>query len=84
MTITNVNDIKLAVIGLGYVGLPLAAEFATSREVAGFDIDENRIAELKGGNDRTRELNAAELKAATGLRFTNDADDLKDCNCYIM
>ncbi|WP_438997228.1 Vi polysaccharide biosynthesis UDP-N-acetylglucosamine C-6 dehydrogenase TviB [Candidatus Puniceispirillum sp.] len=84
MTITNVNDIKLAVIGLGYVGLPLAAEFATSREVAGFDIDENRIAELKGGNDRTRELDAAELEAATGLRFTNDADDLKDCNCYII
>ena len=84
MTTKNVNDIKLAVIGLGYVGLPLAAEFATSREVAGFDIDESRIAELKGGNDRTCELDPAELEAATGLRFTNDADDLKDCNCYII
>lgn len=84
MTIRNVNDIKLAVIGLGYVGLPLAAEFAKYREVVGFDIDESRIAELKDCNDRTRELSAAELKAATGLRITNDADDLKDCNCYII
>ncbi|MDC3314477.1 nucleotide sugar dehydrogenase, partial [Alphaproteobacteria bacterium] len=80
----NVNDIKLAVIGLGYVGLPLAAEFAKSRDVIGFDIDDSRIVELKDHNDRTRELNNHELMLATGLHFTSDAADLKDCNCYIV
>ena len=50
------EDLKLAVIGLGYVGLPLAAEFAKFRQVVGFDIDANRVAELKRGDDRTREL----------------------------
>jgi UDP-N-acetyl-D-glucosamine/UDP-N-acetyl-D-galactosamine dehydrogenase len=84
MTIKNLNDIKLAVIGLGYVGLPLAAEFAKSREVVSFDIDDGRIAELKGHHDRTRELNASELVLATGLHFTSDVYDLKDCNCYIV
>jgi len=84
MKIRNVSDIKLAVIGLGYVGLPLAAEFAKSRDVIGFDIDGSRIVELKVGNDRTRELNAAELGQAKGLRFTSDANDLRDCNCYII
>lgn len=84
MIIRNVSDIKLAVIGLGYVGLPLAAEFAKYREVVGFDIDDVRITELKDGFDRTRELDTAELEIATGLRFTNDAYDLKDCNCYII
>ena len=71
MKIRNVSDIKLAVIGLGYVGLPLAAEFAKYREVVGFDIDDGRIAELKDGYDRTRELDTTELKIATGLHFTS-------------
>ena len=84
MTIKSVNDIKLAVICLGYVGLPLAAEFAKSRNVVGFDINCSRIAELKNGNDRTRELNNSELALATGLHFTSDANDLKNCNCYIV
>ena len=84
MTIKNINDIKLAVIGLGYVGLPLAAEFAKSRDVIGFDIDGSRIAELKDHNDRTRELSTSELGLATGLHFSSDADDLKGCNCYIV
>lgn len=84
MTIKNVNDIRLAVIGLGYVGLPLAAEFAKCRKVVGFDIDDGRIAELQDHYDRTRELTSTELDCATGLRFTSDADELTECNCYII
>jgi UDP-N-acetyl-D-galactosamine dehydrogenase len=78
------EDLKLAVIGLGYVGLPLAAEFAKYRPVTGFDIDAERVAELQGGFDRTRELNRSELASATGLKYTYDPADLADCNCYIV
>ena len=78
------EDLKLAVIGLGYVGLPLAAEFAKFREVVGFDIDTDRVAELKRGNDRTRELSQAELAGAQGLKLSCDPDDLAACNCYIV
>jgi UDP-N-acetyl-D-galactosamine dehydrogenase len=84
MKIRNVSDIKLAVIGLGYVGLPLAAEFAKYREVVGFDIDDGRIAELKDGYDRTRELDTTELKIATGLHFTSKINEFRKCNCYIV
>ena len=78
------KDLKLAVIGLGYVGLPLAAEFAKSRQVVGFDIDTDRVAELQRGNDRTRELSQAELAGAQGLKLSCDPDDLAACNCYIV
>ena len=78
------EDLKLAVIGLGYVGLPLAAEFAKFRKVVGFDIDTDRVAELKRGNDRTRELSQAELAGSQGLKLSCDPDDLAACNCYIV
>ncbi|WP_222518463.1 nucleotide sugar dehydrogenase [Spiribacter salinus] len=77
---------KIAVIGLGYVGLPLAAAFAQAYPVIGFDIDARRIAELESGRDRTGELSADELvsAAAQGIRYTSDLDVLRDCNVFIV
>jgi len=77
-------DIKLAIIGLGYVGLPLAVEFGKIRAVIGFDINEARINELKTGHDRTLETSAEELRDAKHLTFTTNLDDLRNCNCYIV
>lgn len=74
----------IAVIGLGYVGLPLAVEFAKHRRVIGFDIDPDRIAELKAGQDRTREVDEAELKAASHLELSSSLDDLKEAQIYIV
>lgn len=81
---TSINDIKLAVIGLGYVGLPLAAAFAEIRSVVGFDISQNRINELKNGHDHTREIEDDELRGLSALTFTVNVDDLKSCNTYIV
>lgn len=78
------SDLRLGIIGLGYVGLPLAVEFGKSREVFGFDINVNRINELLKGHDSTRETTAEELKSATFLNFTNKLDDIADCNCFIV
>lgn len=78
------EDIKLAIIGLGYVGLPLAVEFGKVRDVVGFDINEARVAELHSGRDTTLEVSESELKHATGLRFTTDNSNLRNCNCYIV
>jgi UDP-N-acetyl-D-galactosamine dehydrogenase len=80
----NHENLKLAVIGLGYVGLPLAAEFAKSRSVIGFDIDEERITELQKGFDRTCELDGVELASARGLTYSCDIQELAGCNCYII
>jgi UDP-N-acetyl-D-galactosamine dehydrogenase len=74
---------RIAVLGLGYVGLPLAAAFARRFEVVGFDIDPRRIAELRAGHDRTREV-ATETLAAPGLRLTADEADLAGCNVFIV
>ena len=74
----------VAVIGLGYVGLPLAAEFGRVREVIGYDISIERISELRAGHDRTRELEAAELVGAQHLRFTSDIQDLCEASIYIV
>ncbi|RAZ80712.1 nucleotide sugar dehydrogenase [Planococcus halotolerans] len=76
-------DIKIAVVGLGYVGLPLAVEFAKKYKVIGFDISENRINELKKGKDRTNEINPSELKNENIL-FTENAKYLKECNFIIV
>ena len=81
---TGSTETRLAVVGLGYVGLPLAAEFAKSREVLGFDINEGRIEALRGGVDTTQELSAEELAEAKGLRFSCDLKDLRACNTYIV
>lgn len=75
---------KIAVVGLGYVGLPLAVEFGKHLPVVGFDISVNRIAELKKGFDRTREVDAAELQQSRHLTYTSALDDLRDANYFIV
>ena len=78
------HDLKLGIIGLGYVGLPLAVEFGRKRSVIGFDINQKRIDELISGHDLTKEVTAEELAAAEYLSFTNQVKDLDRCNCYII
>ncbi len=80
----TLNDIKIAVIGLGYVGLPLAVEFGKHRPVVGFDINTQRIDELKSGTDHTLEVSDDELEQAAQLSFSSDLADLKDCNFFIV
>ena len=75
---------KIAVIGLGYVGLPLAVAFAAENAVVGFDIKPQRIAELAAGEDRTLEVSPAELAAARGLTLSSDPADLRACNVFIV
>jgi len=75
---------QIAVIGLGYVGLPLAVEFGYKRSVIGFDINESRINELKKGIDNTLEISNQELKDATHLSYTTNLKDLKDCKIFII
>jgi UDP-N-acetyl-D-galactosamine dehydrogenase len=82
--ITDLSHIKLAIIGLGYVGLPLAVEFCKIRKVVGFDINPKRIEQLKSGHDFTRETEPEELLAAKDLSFSSNPDDLRDCNCFIV
>ena len=80
----QVQGIKLAIIGLGYVGLPLAVEFGRKRSVVGFDINQRRVEELKSGCDATLETSYEELNAAVHLVYTTQIEDLKGCNCYIV
>jgi len=75
---------RIAVLGLGYVGLPLAVAFSASFEVVGFDIDPGRIDELRAGRDRTLEIPAERLAAATRLQLTSDEADLSGCNVFIV
>jgi len=77
-------EIKLAIIGLGYVGLPLAVEFGKQRAVVGFDIDNERILSLKQGIDATLELEECQIKDAKNLSFSSNMDDLKSVNTYIV
>lgn len=76
-------DKKIAIIGLGYVGLPLAVEMAKKFQVVGFDINQKRVDELKSGLDRTREVESSELKQAN-LKYSFQAEDLKTCNFFII
>ena len=78
------SNLKIAVIGLGYVGLPLAVEFSKKYNVIGYDINELRIKELHSGIDRTLELDKLELEAATNLNFTSDINEISECNIYII
>lgn len=80
----NIDDTKIAIIGLGYVGLPLAVHFGRVRPTVGFDIDTSRVLELESGVDRTQENTADELSAANQLSFTTDIEALSDCNVYIV
>ena len=75
---------RIAVIGLGYVGLPLAVAFGRERDTLGFDIDEQRIARLRAGQDDTLELNAGELAEAVALRYTAQVQDLRECQIFIV
>jgi len=75
---------KIALIGLGYVGLPLAVEFGKKREVIGFDISQDRIDELKGGLDSTLETTPKELREAVYLSYTTNLEDIRDCDIYIV
>ena len=82
--IRSLDEARIAIIGLGYVGLPLAAEFGKQFAVMGFDIDARRVAELQAGEDRTLELDRDELEAAGQLSFTTDPAAIADCNIYIV
>jgi UDP-N-acetyl-D-galactosamine dehydrogenase len=75
---------KIGIIGLGYVGLPLAVEFGKKLPVVGFDINQDRIAELRKGHDRTLEVEPEELKSSAGLTFSSETSDLKDVNYFII
>ena len=75
---------KIALIGLGYVGLPLAVEFGKKRQIIGFDIDKNRISQLLSGIDPTLELSNQELKDAIHLSYTTNPDDIKECSIFIV
>lgn len=75
---------KIAIIGLGYVGLPLAVAFGEKRQVVGFDINVHRVEDLKGGKDSTREVSTAELAQAVNLTFAHELDSLRDCQIYIV
>lgn len=80
----SLDNIKVAVIGLGYVGLPLAVEFGRIYDVVGFDINEARIDELRRGEDTTLETDAGELAEATNLHFSTEPNELGQCNVYIV
>ena len=80
----NLQNAKLAIIGLGYVGLPLAVEFGKIHKVVGFDIHQQRIDQLKMGHDRTLETTKEELESAQKLQYTTNLEDLRLCNCFIV
>ena len=83
-TITQPENIKIAIIGLGYVGLPLAVEFGKKYEVLGFDTNKSRIHELSNGYDRTQEMTEQDLNYSSGLSFSFDSNALKPCNVFII
>ena len=80
----DINKIRIGVIGLGYVGLPLAVEFGRKYPTVGFDVKEARVAELRGGTDSTLEASDEEMASADQLSFTTNAEDLADCNFYVV
>ena len=82
----NIKEMKISVIGLGYVGLPLAIEFAKQYKVVGFDINKERIRELKEGKERTKEIKADDIKKALekGLYLSSDPQSISDSNIYIV
>ena len=80
----NLRKCRLGIVGLGYVGLPLAVEFGKHFDTVGFDVKRNRIAELEAGKDSTLETTRAELRAATRLTFTSDLSDMKRCRVFIV
>ena len=77
------KNLKLAIIGLGYVGLPLALEFEKKKNVLGFDINERRVKELKSGKDRNLEFSKDQLKVLK-VKFTSNVEDLKSVNVILL
>lgn len=80
----NIEKLRIGIIGLGYVGLPLAVEFGKKYPTFGFDINSVRVKELKLGNDSTLECSQEELKSAEFLKYTSELEAIKDCNFYIV
>lgn len=80
----KLEDVRIAVIGLGYVGLPLAVEFSKKFQVLGFDINQERVRELKQGKDSTLEVSTSDLIEATDLEYSYNKKDLVSCNTYIV
>jgi UDP-N-acetyl-D-galactosamine dehydrogenase len=78
------SSLCLAIIGLGYVGLPLAVEFSKKRPVIGFDLNQSRVTDLINGKDITNEVSREELIGAKGLKFTTSAKEMENCNCFII
>ena len=82
--ITNILDVKLCIIGLGYVGLPLAVEFGKCLPTIGFDISQDRISSLIDGIDHTLEVNSLELSESSNLSFTSKTERIKEANVFIV
>jgi len=80
----TIDNAQIAVIGLGYVGLPLAVEFARYWPTLGFDVNTQRVAELEGGTDSTLEVSDDELKSVKALKFSTKAEDLAACNTFVV
>ncbi len=80
----NLENTRLAIVGLGYVGLPLAVEFGKKYPTVGYDLNTSRVSELQAGTDSTREVEAKELAQATGLSYTSILQDIAACNVYIV
>ena len=80
----DINKLRIGIVGLGYVGLPLAVEFGKKYPTVGFDISAARIAELEGGTDSTLECSSEELAEAKHLTFASNVDAIADCNFYIV
>ncbi|MCI0518131.1 MAG: Vi polysaccharide biosynthesis UDP-N-acetylglucosamine C-6 dehydrogenase TviB, partial [Woeseiaceae bacterium] len=80
----DIKNIRIGVIGLGYVGLPLAVEFGKKYPTVGFDVKESRIADLKAGKDATLEVTAEELRESEHLQFTSDVNGIAGCNFFIV
>ena len=80
----SIKDLKIAIIGLGYVGLPLAVEFGKKYQTLGFDISQSRVSELKRGKDSTLEVSDAELSEVTNLSYSDNVEELQDANVYIV
>ena len=80
----KLHEIKIGIIGLGYVGLPLAVEFGKKRQVLGYDLNKKRLEDLRNGVDVTNETTKNEILSSTNLTFSDNADDLKKCNVFIV
>ena len=80
----QLDDINLAIIGLGYVGLPLAVEFSKKRKVIGYDNNSTRVNDLCSGADKTNEIQSTQILGNKNLSFTSDLKGIEDCNCYII